>query len=166
MQTHKPRLDPTCLGEAKLLVGVELDKPFPKQIALDDKQGNIFLVDVEYTWIPSICGRCGQLGHKERRCLIPAGQETSHTEDLSNESPRKMETQAGVEQVLSTPPHFPAHSPIATTQKDSSTVSHSSLDAKSILVATLAGSSSAPTFHQIMDNVPSDIIISEGILRR
>ncbi|KAF3511382.1 hypothetical protein F2Q69_00008858 [Brassica cretica] len=46
MQTHKPRLDPTTLGEAKLLVEVELDKPFPKQIALDDKQGNIFLVDV------------------------------------------------------------------------------------------------------------------------
>ena len=78
----------------------------------------------------------------------------------------EMETQAGVEQVLSTPPHFPAHSPIATTQKDSSTVSHSSLEAKSILVATLAGSSSSPTFHQIMDNVPSDIIISEGILRK
>ncbi|KAL0645215.1 hypothetical protein Bca4012_043506 [Brassica carinata] len=74
-----------------------------------------------------------------------------------------METQAGVEQVLSTPPHFPAHSLIATTQKDSSTVSHSSLDAKSIPAATLAGSSSAPTFHKIMDNVPSDIIISEGI---
>ncbi|XP_033134634.1 uncharacterized protein LOC117127885 [Brassica rapa] len=71
MQTHKPRLDPTCLGEAKLLVEVELDKPFPKQIALDDKQGNIFLVDVEYTWIPSVCGRCGHLGHKEKRCLLP-----------------------------------------------------------------------------------------------
>ncbi|CAN6880659.1 unnamed protein product [Brassica oleracea] len=74
MQTHKPRLDPTCLGEAKLLVEVELDKPFPKQIALDDKQGNIFLVDVEYTWIPSVCGRCGHLGHKEKRCLLPAVQ--------------------------------------------------------------------------------------------
>lgn len=50
MQTHKPRLDPICLGEAKLLVEVELDKPFPKQIALDDKQGNIFL------WMLSIHG--------------------------------------------------------------------------------------------------------------
>ncbi|KAH0869187.1 hypothetical protein HID58_076209 [Brassica napus] len=73
-----------------------------------------------------------------------------------------METQAGVEQVLSTRPHFPAHFPIATTQKDNSTVSHSSLDAKFIPAATIAGSSSAPTFHQIMDNVPSDII-SEDI---
>ena len=92
MQTHEPRLDPTTLGEAKLLVEVELDKPFPKQIALDDKQGNIFLVDVEYTWIPSMCGRCGQLGHKEKRCLLPAPQtcvdmDTCFTVDMSNGAP-------------------------------------------------------------------------------
>ncbi|CAN7062243.1 unnamed protein product [Brassica oleracea var. botrytis] len=88
MQTHKSRLDPTCLGEAKLLVEVELDKPFPKQIALDDKQGNIFLVDVEYTWIPSVCGRCGHLGHKEKRCLLPAATpivETDSKEELPAE---------------------------------------------------------------------------------
>lgn len=98
MQTHKPRLDPTCLGEAKLLVEVELDKPFPKQIALDDKQGNIFLVDVEYTWIPSVCGRCGHLGHKEKRCLLPAvhmNVETNSThEELPTEEQRiEMEVQ-------------------------------------------------------------------------
>ncbi|CAN6841999.1 unnamed protein product [Brassica oleracea] len=71
MLTHKPRLDPTNMGEAKILVEVELDKPFPKHIALDDKQGNIFFVDVEYAWIHSACGRCGALGHKEKRCLLP-----------------------------------------------------------------------------------------------
>lgn len=71
MVTHKPRLDPTLMGEAKILVEVELDKPFPKLIALDDKQGNIFLVEVEYSWIPTACDRCGALGHKEKRCLQP-----------------------------------------------------------------------------------------------
>ena len=69
--THIPRLDPTIMGEAKIFVEVELDKPFPKRIALDDKQGNIYLVDVEYTWIPSACERYGALGHKEKRCLLP-----------------------------------------------------------------------------------------------
>ncbi|CAN7056735.1 unnamed protein product [Brassica oleracea var. botrytis] len=59
--THKPRLDPTSMGEAKVLVEMELDKDFPKLIALDDKQGHIFLVAVEYTWIPSMCERCGNL---------------------------------------------------------------------------------------------------------
>ncbi|KAF3585473.1 hypothetical protein F2Q69_00027114 [Brassica cretica] len=49
MLTHRPRLDPTSMGEAKILVEIELDKPFPKLIALDDKQGNIYLVEVEYS---------------------------------------------------------------------------------------------------------------------
>ena len=70
--THKPRFDPTSMGEAKVLVEMELDRDFPKLIALDDKQGSIFLVNVEYTWIPSMCERCGNLGHKEKRCLLPS----------------------------------------------------------------------------------------------
>ncbi|CAN7045213.1 unnamed protein product [Brassica rapa subsp. trilocularis] len=49
---------------------MELDKDFPKLIALDDKQGSIFLVNVDYTWIPSMCERCGNLGHKAKRCLL------------------------------------------------------------------------------------------------
>ncbi|XP_048611693.1 uncharacterized protein LOC106393315 [Brassica napus] len=69
--THKHRLDPTNMGEAKVLVEMELDKDFPKLIALDDKQDNIFLIKVDYTWIPTTCERCGCLGHKEKRCLQP-----------------------------------------------------------------------------------------------
>ncbi|KAF2555803.1 hypothetical protein F2Q68_00013280 [Brassica cretica] len=49
MLTHRPRLDPTSMGKAKILVEIELDKPFPKLIALDDKQSNIYLVEVEYS---------------------------------------------------------------------------------------------------------------------
>ena len=43
------------MGEAKVLVEMELDTVFPKLIALDDKHGSIFLVNVDYTWIPSTC---------------------------------------------------------------------------------------------------------------
>ncbi|VVB06081.1 unnamed protein product [Arabis nemorensis] len=32
------------------------------------------MVSVKYSWIPSKCVRCGQLGHKESRCLIPEQQ--------------------------------------------------------------------------------------------
>ena len=46
MLTHKPRLDPFNIGDAKILVEIELDKNFSKKIALDDMLGNIFLVDV------------------------------------------------------------------------------------------------------------------------
>lgn len=70
--THKSRLDPTSMGEAKALVEMELDKDFPKLISLDDKQGNIYLVNIDYTWITSICERCENLGHKTKRCLLPS----------------------------------------------------------------------------------------------
>ena len=53
------------------LLEMELEKSFPKLIACDDKQGNIYLVEVEYTWIPSTCVRCGNLGHKEKICRLP-----------------------------------------------------------------------------------------------
>lgn len=69
--THKPRLDPFFMGEAKILVEVELCKAFPPRIAASDETGFIAMVDVEYAWLPSTCGRCGQLGHKEKR-LEPA----------------------------------------------------------------------------------------------
>ncbi|ESQ28007.1 hypothetical protein EUTSA_v10019699mg [Eutrema salsugineum] len=69
MATHKPRLDPILMGEAKILVEVELTKTFPTRIAADDLNGFISMVDVEYAWLPSKCGRCGQLGHKVKCCL-------------------------------------------------------------------------------------------------
>lgn len=31
------------------------------------------MVDVEYSWIPIKCGKCGYLGHKESRCLQQSG---------------------------------------------------------------------------------------------
>ena len=49
------------MGDAKILVEVDLDKPFPKLIVLDVKQGNIYLVEVEYSWIPTTCERCRTL---------------------------------------------------------------------------------------------------------
>ncbi|KAJ0238133.1 hypothetical protein HA466_0242440 [Hirschfeldia incana] len=69
MLTSKPWLDPTSIGEAKILVEVKLDRPFPKRVALQDKEGTISLVDIIYSWLPSSCTTCGQLGHKANRCL-------------------------------------------------------------------------------------------------
>jgi len=179
MQTHKPRLDPTCLGEAKLLVEVELDEPFPKQIALDDKQGNIYLVDVEYTWIPSVCGRCGHLGHKEKRCLLPAvdsNVETRSThEDLSAEEPQpemgkilaqstvasdqlvseaeNLESQVNVEpKHLSTPVNNLTYSKV-----------HIANGSNSVFISSpLADTQSAPTKAPIMEEIPSPVIVLEA----
>lgn len=76
MLTSKPWLDPTEMGEAKILVEFKLNKPFPQKVAVKDKGGSISLVDVVYSWLPSKCGSCGHLGHKPSRCLgIPQNQQ-------------------------------------------------------------------------------------------
>ncbi|ESQ55342.1 hypothetical protein EUTSA_v10026463mg [Eutrema salsugineum] len=69
MAIHKPRLDLILMGKANILVEVELSKAFPSRTAADDINGVISMVDVEYAWLPSKCSRCGQLGHKVKRCL-------------------------------------------------------------------------------------------------
>ncbi|KAF3594977.1 hypothetical protein DY000_02027120 [Brassica cretica] len=46
------------------------------------KKGNIYLVEVEYTWIPSTCVRCGQLGHKEKQCLLPSSFSKATSEPI------------------------------------------------------------------------------------
>lgn len=69
MLTSKSWLDPTQMGEAKILVEVKLNKPFPQKVALDDKSGSITMVDVVYSCLPLKCRSCGQLGHKASHCL-------------------------------------------------------------------------------------------------
>lgn len=49
------------MGEAMLIVEVELDKSIPQRIAASDKKRNTSMVCVEYSWIPRKCERCGQL---------------------------------------------------------------------------------------------------------
>lgn len=49
-------LDPTQMGETKILVEV-------------DKRGSISMADVVYPWLPSKCDTCGHLGHKLCHCL-------------------------------------------------------------------------------------------------
>lgn len=70
MLSNKPFLDPTSIGEARLMVEVDLDKAFRQRIAAADEKGNISMVSVEYSWIPTKCERCEQLGHKESRYLL------------------------------------------------------------------------------------------------
>ena len=69
MLTSRPWLDPVLMGEAKILVEVKLDRPFPQQVALEDEDGLVSMVTVIYSWLPSKCPKCGQLGHKAARCL-------------------------------------------------------------------------------------------------
>ncbi|KAF8095821.1 hypothetical protein N665_0321s0002 [Sinapis alba] len=96
MLSYKPWLDPTMLGEAKVMVEVELDKPFPQKVAAWDKQGNYSLVDVEYPWLPTPCEKCGQIGHKQKRCLSISGQKKT-TAHIGNNDPADAETAPSVD---------------------------------------------------------------------
>lgn len=69
MLTSKPWFDTTLVGEAKILVEVKLDKPFPVKVALEDESGSISMVDIMYSWLPSKCSTCGHIGHKASYCL-------------------------------------------------------------------------------------------------
>ncbi|KAG2247313.1 hypothetical protein Bca52824_086941 [Brassica carinata] len=205
MLTHKPRLDPFNIGEAKILVEIELDKNFPKQIALDDKLGNIFLVDVIYSWIPSTCERCGSLGHKAKRCLLKEDKriqlmKEARIEDVEipvvaidslmeiNVPQQKVSDSSKFDDTIVLPQevqhsssvHVPHQSPsqLERTEtsslslqvspspfKESSTVlAPSSLDAKFTPCPKLAGSSPARTTPHVMEDVPSNIIMNEGIV--
>ncbi|XP_010514364.1 PREDICTED: uncharacterized protein LOC104790333 isoform X2 [Camelina sativa] len=97
MATYKPRLDPSLMGEAKILVEVELSKAFPPRIAAADKRGNISMVNVEYAWIPAVCGDCGQLGHKASHCLHPHLPNEKVTQLVSKDvtAPTIMESHLG-----------------------------------------------------------------------
>ncbi|KAL0669012.1 hypothetical protein Bca4012_031716 [Brassica carinata] len=69
MLTSKPWPGPTQMGEAKILVEVKINKPFPSKVAIEDESGSITMVDVLYSWLPSKCSNCGILGHKASCCL-------------------------------------------------------------------------------------------------
>lgn len=86
MLTYKPRLDPTLMGEAKILVEIKLDRPFAQRVAIEDESGSVSLVDVLYSWLPSKCARCGHLGHKASRCLGQPLEPAGSTKTSSKES--------------------------------------------------------------------------------
>ncbi|XP_056859120.1 uncharacterized protein LOC130508033 [Raphanus sativus] len=91
MLTSRPWLDPILMGEAKVLVEVKLDRPFPQRVALEDEDGSVSMVTVIYSWLPSKCPKCGQLGHKTPRCLglppIPVFKDSRFVEPPQTRTP-------------------------------------------------------------------------------
>lgn len=93
MLTYKPWLDPTLIGEAKNLVEVKLDRPFAQRVAFEDESGSVSMIDVVYSWLPSKCGRCGQLGHRALQCL---GQPLDPTRSTKTSSPVSRDVESNV----------------------------------------------------------------------
>ncbi|KAF8112850.1 hypothetical protein N665_0060s0032 [Sinapis alba] len=171
--THKPRLDPTNMGEAKVVVEMKLDKDFPKLIALDDKQGSVYLVKVDYTWIPSTCERCGSLGHKAKKRLL-----SSMPQENSNLSATSIGINADIHVVdiglILQQQDNVASSPLTFQQKDATAqantyqIFQTRLQASQIVLpnllktsSPLVDSKSAPTTTPFMESSPSNIINNE-----
>ncbi|CAN6882462.1 unnamed protein product, partial [Brassica oleracea] len=93
MLTYKPWLDTTLMGEAKILVEVKLHRPFAQRVAIEDESGSVSMVDVVYSWLPSKCARCGQMGHKASGCL---GQPLDPTSSTKTSSPVSRDVESSV----------------------------------------------------------------------
>ncbi|KAF3513056.1 hypothetical protein F2Q69_00009012 [Brassica cretica] len=136
MLTHKPRLDPFNIGDAKILAEIELDKNFPKKIALDD------MLEM---FVPTNESRQDQEKVEILGVDIKSLLENNESEASS----------AKTDSLSSHGANSPKNSSVA--------FEHLSPIVKSTSVSTLAGSPSAHTTPtQVMDNVPSAIIINEG----
>lgn len=70
--------DQLRLGFAHVLVEVNLDYDFPKEIEILDLNGVVIKVGIEYPWLPIKCRKCNSFGHAshtrskiEKRIWIP-----------------------------------------------------------------------------------------------
>ncbi|XP_070025320.1 uncharacterized protein [Nicotiana sylvestris] len=62
---------------ARILVEMDVTKPLPKQIMVEDPNGREFEENVWYDWMPQYCTKCLQLGHV---CQEPQKEETKQRE--------------------------------------------------------------------------------------
>jgi hypothetical protein len=56
------------LGFARVLVEINIDSDFPKEVEVVGADGNRVIVGVEYPWIPVKCKKCKTFGHLAHTC--------------------------------------------------------------------------------------------------
>ncbi|XP_019251096.1 PREDICTED: uncharacterized protein LOC109230012 [Nicotiana attenuata] len=52
------------ISYARLLVEMDVTKPLPKQVKLQDPKGKEMMQEVEYDWEPKYCSKCLKIGHE------------------------------------------------------------------------------------------------------
>ncbi|CAA7020037.1 unnamed protein product, partial [Microthlaspi erraticum] len=164
MLTEKPWLDPTQMGRAKVLVEVKLDKPFPQRVALVDISDAITMVDVLYSWLPTVCSDCGHLGHKASRCLLRTSSPVVHKktpkEATSSVLPPVTEIAgAGTAKALENPETIPSvekSTPVSLTlippndATPTSTPATSNISSFHKILSYPQGTSSSPVINPVM----------------
>jgi hypothetical protein len=56
------------LGFARVLVEVNIDSDFPKEVEIAGLNGQTVVVGIEYPWIPLKCKKCKTFGHASHTC--------------------------------------------------------------------------------------------------
>ncbi|XP_019242636.1 PREDICTED: uncharacterized protein LOC109222774 [Nicotiana attenuata] len=51
------------ISYARLLVEMDVTKPLPRQVKLQDPKGKEMMQEVEYDWEPKYCSKCLKIGH-------------------------------------------------------------------------------------------------------
>ncbi|XP_013589425.1 PREDICTED: uncharacterized protein LOC106297807 [Brassica oleracea var. oleracea] len=153
------------MGEAKILIEVELDKPFPKLIALHDKQGNIFFVEVEYSWILVLVKgvehldtrRRGAYYHLSHKIMLLL-QKSIISSEPNSHSPIAQQTHETFKKPLVTlSPKYAFASPVTHSHEvhsdPCSQINHT--------FPLLAAEKAVPVQSHIMESIPSHSIILE-----
>jgi hypothetical protein len=56
------------LGFARVLIEVDTNSEFPKEIDILDIEGNVIKIGIEYPWLPIRCKKCKLFGHATHTC--------------------------------------------------------------------------------------------------
>ncbi|KAG7532469.1 Zinc finger PMZ-type [Arabidopsis thaliana x Arabidopsis arenosa] len=79
------------INSAEVKVVVDLTKPLPNVLELEQEDGHILLLTVTFPWLPPLCSICNEIGHKSVLCpnAPPAGHQSSNSrsENLPSKSP-------------------------------------------------------------------------------
>lgn len=77
------------LAFARVLVEVNTESEFPKEIEIQGNDGRMIIVRVKYPWIPLKCKKCQSFGHavyscskEERKVWIPKKNEQKRDMDV------------------------------------------------------------------------------------
>ncbi|CAN6975930.1 unnamed protein product [Brassica rapa subsp. trilocularis] len=113
----------------------------------------IFLVNVDYTWIPSTCERCGNLGHKAKRCLLPS--KPQHDPNLQQKEKDKINDEVPVVDI-----------DLILQQREKDTSSSADIYLNNPLIngasLTAVSAHDIPLLHQMKElNVPSVVSAAE-----
>jgi hypothetical protein len=56
------------LGFARVLVEVDIDSAFPKEVEIIGINGDVVKIGIEYPWLPIKCKKCRSFGHASHTC--------------------------------------------------------------------------------------------------